>query len=112
MSAAHGIKPEQRTGLEHFKEALKEVSDEEGSTVHYSAGGSDPLPHHNPDNIGTRSEELKGRDLFVAPSADGKHADIVERIDLDSSAILPDLKTGMGGHAGPTVDDHLKFHQA
>lgn len=56
MSAAHGIKPEQRTGLEHFKEALKEVSDEEGSTVHYSAGGSDPLPHHNPDNIGTRSE--------------------------------------------------------
>jgi hypothetical protein len=87
-------------GLESFKKALTEVSEEPGSTVHYSVDGS-PAPQIDDQNIGTRAKELEGRDLFIAPSPSGFHADIVERIDMHGSAIDPSLTKGFGAHEGP-----------
>ncbi|GBF94327.1 hypothetical protein Rsub_06949 [Raphidocelis subcapitata] len=91
--AALGLPPRQAEGLAHFKEAIQEVS----ATPSGPAEGG----------VGT---ELQGRDLFVAPSADGRRFDIVERIDLPGpEAISTDLGGGYGAHEGPVtpVGDEL-----
>lgn len=67
--------------VQHFKDALKEVSSEPGSTVHYSAGGQAD-PQINPDDVGTINRNLEGRDLYTAPRPDGRGIDVIERVDL------------------------------
>lgn len=98
------LPPEQKHGLDSLKAALQDVSQVPGATVHYAVAGQEPPPQIDAGNIGTRASDLQGRDFIVAPSADGRCVDVVERIDLPTpDAIRTDLSTGFGAHEGPVT---------
>jgi len=89
--------------VEHLKQALKEVSEEPGATIHVgqpAEHGKPSAPLQPPPGIKASVAER----VVVAPTeADpGHRVDVVEAVGLSTGAeIRTDMHSGFGASAGP-----------